>query len=59
MPDLNTPSDKHGANIYLKGKKQACLELLAKICEQDMKTGSQISELIVDEIEYLDEQLES
>jgi len=53
------PTDKHEARIYLKGKKQACIELAAAIIEHDMKTTSQISGLVFNEIEELDRQLES
>ena len=59
MTDPNMPNDKHEAIIYLKAKKQAYLELVAEICEHNMTTGSQISGLVFNKIDELDEDLES
>ena len=59
MIDPNMPNDKTQAAIYLKGKKQAYLELLAEISEHDLKTASHVSGLICNEIEVLDAILEN
>ena len=58
MPDSNIPNNKHEAAIYLKSRKQAYLDLAAEVCENDMKTANQISGLIFNKIEELDQALE-
>ena len=58
MKDFNIPNDKHEAAIYLKSRKQAYLDIAAEICENGMTTGSQISGLIFNKIEELDQALE-
>ena len=58
MIDPNMPDHPFQAEIYLKGKKQAYLELLKKICGDDLKTASHISGLALNEIESIDKLLE-
>ena len=59
MTDGNIPSDKHSANIYLRAKKLAYLELIADILDSDMTTTSQISGLIYNKLEVVDNELEN
>lgn len=59
MIDPNMPNNTLHAGIYLKGQKQAFLKLLKKICEDDLKTASHVSGLVLNEIEDLDKLLEA
>ena len=52
------PSDTHEADIHYKARKQALIELFAVISEERMITVSQISGLVHNQIEELDNILE-
>lgn len=55
----HVPNDEHEAKIHYEARKQELLEVLAVICVRDIKAASDVSGIILNKIEELDQELES
>ena len=55
----NIPNNKKDAEIFLKAKKIQLLELMVKIQNGEIETMTQVSGFIWNEIEQIDEAVES
>ena len=59
MEDPNMPNDKHEAKIYLDARKQILIDVLREVSKHRLYNENQISGLMWNKIEEIDELLEN